>query len=155
MNLFYLDRDVRRSCMYHLDKHVVKMVTEYAQLLSSTHHILQSGVSGTMKLSHKNHPCAVFCRTSSANYDLVYQYYVACAAEYTHRYGKVHASLSKYHEALRINPVPKGALTDIPLCVPDDCKFDCPVKSYREYYRTVKIPEQGLCFTNRFDPPWV
>ena len=155
MNLFYLDHDVSKSVQYHLDKHVVKLVTEYAQLLSAAHHVLNSGVQGCMALSHVNHPCAVFTRTSSENYDLVYRYYIACAKEYQYRYGKVHASLSKYHEALRINPVPKGKLTEIPQCMPDECKRDCPVEAYREYYKQHKIPQQGYAFSNRFDPPWV
>jgi hypothetical protein len=35
MNIFFLDKDPVISADYHCNKHVVKMVTEYAQILSS------------------------------------------------------------------------------------------------------------------------
>ena len=33
MNLFYLDEDLDKSAQYHVDKHIVKMPLEAAQLL--------------------------------------------------------------------------------------------------------------------------
>jgi hypothetical protein len=32
MNIFYLDEDPKICAQYHCDKHVVKMIIEYAQL---------------------------------------------------------------------------------------------------------------------------
>jgi len=29
MNIFYLDKDTKKCAEYHVDKHVVKMITEY------------------------------------------------------------------------------------------------------------------------------
>lgn len=40
MNIFYLDRDVSKCAEYHNDKHVVKMIIEYAQLLSTAHRVI-------------------------------------------------------------------------------------------------------------------
>ena len=40
MNIFYLDHDVRKCAEMHNDKHVVKMILEYAQLLSTAHRFL-------------------------------------------------------------------------------------------------------------------
>lgn len=40
MNIFFLSYDPRQAAQWHLDKHVVKMVTETAQLLSTAHRIL-------------------------------------------------------------------------------------------------------------------
>lgn len=37
MNIFVLDRDPYIAASYHCDKHVVKMIVEYAQLLSTAH----------------------------------------------------------------------------------------------------------------------
>ncbi len=37
MNIFYLDHDTRKCAEMHNDKHVVKMILEYAQLLSTAH----------------------------------------------------------------------------------------------------------------------
>ena len=35
MNLFYLDEDLDRCAEYHVDKHIVKMPLEAAQILST------------------------------------------------------------------------------------------------------------------------
>ena len=40
MNIFYLDRDAKLAAQYHCDKHVVKMIIEYAQLMSTAHRML-------------------------------------------------------------------------------------------------------------------
>ena len=40
MNIFYLDQDPRLCASYHCDKHVVKMIVEYAQLLCTTHRVV-------------------------------------------------------------------------------------------------------------------
>lgn len=40
MNLFYLSVDPEEAARFHCDKHVVKMIVEYAQLLSTCHRIL-------------------------------------------------------------------------------------------------------------------
>ena len=40
MNIFYLDTNPALCAEYHCDKHVVKMIIEYAQLLSTAHRII-------------------------------------------------------------------------------------------------------------------
>ena len=40
MNIFFLDTDTKQCAKYHCDKHVVKMIVEYAQLLSTAHRML-------------------------------------------------------------------------------------------------------------------
>ena len=40
MNIFYLDREPKTCAEMHCDKHVVKMIIEYAQLLSTAHRLL-------------------------------------------------------------------------------------------------------------------
>ena len=39
MNIFYLDENPKKCAKYHCDKHVVKMIIEYAQLLSTAHRL--------------------------------------------------------------------------------------------------------------------
>lgn len=39
MNVFYLSTDPRQAAQWHCDKHVVKMIVEYAQLLSTCHRV--------------------------------------------------------------------------------------------------------------------
>ena len=40
MNIFYLHEDPEISAKMHCDKHVVKMIIEYAQMLSTAHRML-------------------------------------------------------------------------------------------------------------------
>ncbi len=40
MNIFYLDSDPRICAQMHNDKHCVKMILEYAQLLSTAHRVI-------------------------------------------------------------------------------------------------------------------
>ncbi len=37
MNIFYLDNDPKVCAEMHNDKHCIKMILEYAQLLSTAH----------------------------------------------------------------------------------------------------------------------
>lgn len=134
MNIFFLDPDVVLCARYHLDKHVVKMPLEYAQLLSTAHHQHNSKYAEHVyKATHVNHPSAVWCRATSANYDYVLALFKAVCAEYTYRYGKIHACerlLSWFYH----NPCPIGDLTTKALAMPDKYKCACPYESYRTYY---------------------
>ena len=40
MNIFFIDRDPVLAARYHCDKHVPKMIVEYAQLMSTAHRLL-------------------------------------------------------------------------------------------------------------------
>ena len=40
MNIFYLHEDPVQNAKWHIDKHIVKMPIEYAQLLSTAHRML-------------------------------------------------------------------------------------------------------------------
>ena len=44
MNIFYLHEDPQISAKMHCDKHVVKMIIEYAQMLSTAHRMLDGKV---------------------------------------------------------------------------------------------------------------
>lgn len=57
MNIFYLSRDPVLCAEMHCDKHVVKMILETAQLLSTAHWEL--GSTAPYKPTHKNHPLAL------------------------------------------------------------------------------------------------
>ena len=52
MNIFYLHHDPKLCAQYHVDKHVVKMILETAQLLSTAHWL--SGGEGPYRATHKN-----------------------------------------------------------------------------------------------------
>lgn len=119
VNIFYLDHDPIAAAQAHCDRHVVKMILETAQLLSTAWHVLspelvESGwqspetdvpVPGetpwlfntlaghrVYRKTHENHPCAVWARESEANYRWLWRLGMALLDEYEFRYGREHAS---------------------------------------------------------------
>jgi len=145
MNIFYLDKDPKICAQYHNDKHVVKMILEYAQLMSTAHYE-QDGpdhplVDRLYKPTHKNHPSAVWVRESAYNYYWLYQLWTNLCDEYTHRYGKTHLTDIKMRELLR-NP-PKNAILNKPFtpptpAMPDDVIDVDSLVAYRNYYKKHK-----------------
>jgi hypothetical protein len=139
MNIFFLDRDPIIAATHHCDKHVVKMILETAQLLSTAHHVL--GTENTEMIyrkTHVNHPSAIWVRQSKENYLWAFKLLVALCEEYTYRYGRIHATESRgVVNALEDPPIniPDISFTDPPQCMPDEYKDPLdPVESYRRYY---------------------
>ena len=46
MNIFYLDKNPKVAAEMHCDKHVIKMVLEYAQILSTAHRVIDGDELG-------------------------------------------------------------------------------------------------------------
>ena len=132
MNIFVLDNDPTVAAKLHLDKHVVKMPLETAQMLSSI-------CGGPYKVTHKNHPCTVWARQSKGNYHWLVQLGFALCNEYSHRYSKRH-KCRDIIEQLKHAPesVPDGDRTPFAQAMPDECKRDDAVEAYKEYYRKHK-----------------
>lgn len=157
MNIFYLDHDVTKCAEMHNDKHVVKMILEYAQLLSTAHRVLDGYESTSLSASgrkkkiwkldshndsvlysatHINHPSAIWVRQSDKNYSWLFDLFQALLEEYTYRYGKKHAC-EKLLWALEVRPnnIPRGNFTEPTPAMPDDVKIPGDsIKSYRNYY---------------------
>lgn len=148
MNIFVLDKNPTIAAQLHLDKHVVKMPLETAQMLST--------VNGgyPYKATHKNHPCTIWARQSKANYMWLVNLGVELCKEYTHRYGKVHKCQAVI-EQLQSPPesVPDGDMTAFAQAMPDECKREDAIEAYREYYRQRKA---GFAtWKNRDVPRWM
>ncbi len=162
MNIFFLDSDPKLAASYHCDKHVVKMILESAQLLSTAHRVLdgKEGIrlsangrrlkdwglteprnSALYKATHVNHPSAIWSRQTSENYKWLAELAVELCYEYTLRYGKVHASmhlilthLTKLPENITIS-----GFSEPPQAMPDYCKIPGKVvEAYRNYYNNEK-----------------
>ena len=124
MNIFYLDKDPEIAAQMMCDKHVVKMILESAQMLSTAHRVLDgdrvADSKGLYKMAHKNHPSTIWVRTCDENYEWLWNHMEALMYEYTHRYGKKHATERLTHALwkLPIN-IPYGEFTDPPQCMPD------------------------------------
>jgi hypothetical protein len=162
MNIFFLDHDEQKAAQYHCDKHVIKMILESAQLLSTAHRVLDGSViegktaSGRKKkvyklnddrdtklysATHVNHPSAQWVRLHRNNYNWLYRLMFYLCKEYTLRYGKVHKierdgllhNLYVPPHALDKKDA-STAITPMPQAMPDDAKCADSVQAYRNYY---------------------
>ena len=143
MNIFYLSTDPQKAAKYMYNKHVVKMILESAQLLC-TAHIISDGPDANVpyKVTHKNHPSAIWARESTSNYKWLYDHMMALGEEYTRRYGKKHLTTLKCSGVLSKAPanVTKTELTPMPQCMPDQYKVPGnSVEAYWNYYEAEKV----------------
>ena len=53
MNIFVLDKDPVKAAQYQCDKHVVKMIVESAQMLSTAHRLLDGKMTVIERVSPK------------------------------------------------------------------------------------------------------
>ena len=164
MNIFVLDRDVTWCAQYHTDRHVVKMILETAQMLSTAHRILDCDLveDECTKLlyrkTHINHPCSIWVRRVKANYLWAFRLLEALANEYRFRYNKEHLTWRKLADILKTPPthIPSpidDSMTPFALAMPDQYKTDDPVESYRRYYMAEK--RHLFHWKNRSTPHWI
>jgi hypothetical protein len=143
VNIFVLDTDPKIAATLHADKHVVKMILEYASMLSAAHHLNGSSFQYPQiyKLTHANHPCTQWVINSSANYRWLYNLLRALCAEYTYRYGRVH-KLEREGVLANLKTLPKKfntrRRTHFAMAMPEHLRCDDPVKAYRRYYAESK-----------------
>ncbi|CAB4141252.1 hypothetical protein UFOVP410_91 [uncultured Caudovirales phage] len=139
MNIFYLDSNPNLAAQYHLDKHVIKMILESAQLLCTSHRVISNNIFNQnilYKSTHINHPCSIWCRSSINNYMWLYDLFVALCDEYMFRYDKVHKTDSLFRHMLKSPPsgILKINFTNPPQAMPEKYKCKDSVLAYRNYY---------------------
>lgn len=127
----------------HNDKHVVKMILEYAQLLSTAHRLNNNNNEILYKVTHINHPCSVWVRSSQKNYIWLSNLLNCLCKEYTFRYEKIHkveySGLLNYL-LTNIPSIELENFTDPPQAMPDFCKVkNNTVLAYRNYYLKEKV----------------
>ena len=177
MNIFFIDTDPVVAAQSMVDKHVVKMILESAQLLSTAHRVLDGKlVEGKSKTgrkvkryiledaretvmysaTHVNHPSAVWCRTSVENYNWLVDHFFALMEEYTHRYNKKHKCFGELSYMLQSPPkkLENYDWTPMPSAMADEYKIgDDPLENNRNYYRIGKARMHK--WTNRNQPEWL
>ena len=179
MNVFVLDNNPTTAAQQHCDKHVVKMIVESAQMLSTAHRMCDgkaerrpSSSGKTMqqyyvlpderenmlyKAVHKYHPCTVWTMETLQNYRWHWELFNALCDEYKYRYGRVHKTDKLLRDELYFGPVniTDSKKTKFPLAMKSnpECMFNDPVKSYRAFYKT-KQDRFKMVWTNRETPNW-
>lgn len=180
MNIFYLDKSPQQSAQWMVDKHVVKMILESAQLLSTAHRLMdgilqiepieKNGKVRNKKrwilnderndilyhATHINHPSSIWARTSVENYNWLVDHLFALGDEYTYRYGKKHLTIQKL--GLHINSPPFNLkdwdMTLMPSAMDEKYKIsDDPIINYRNYYKYGK--ERMHNWKGRQPPDWI
>jgi hypothetical protein len=123
------------------DKHVVKMIVEGCQMLSTNHRLSGSHVVYTQpvnlyKQSFQNHPCTVWARQNKENYMWLADHTLALCHEYTRRYDKTHSceSMAKWFSMYYPLRTPDGDLTPFAQAMPEQYKGSDAVVAYRKYY---------------------
>jgi hypothetical protein len=120
LNIFILDEDPVKAAEYHCNKHVVKMILESAQMLSTVHwQYLWDDIKKKnhprifkrqrdkleyikahtevnqqppYKMTHIHHPCTIWTSMTYGNYMWHVELAQALLKEYTKRYKKTHKS---------------------------------------------------------------
>lgn len=178
MNIFYVDESPIEAAQALVDKHVVKMILESAQLLSTAHRLLDGEeIEGRSKTgrkarrwilsdaredvlyqaTHINHPSAVWCRESIENYNWLVDHFYELGFEYTYRYGKIHKCFQGDFAYMLQSP-PKNLKeyywTTMPSCMaPEYIISETPLTNYRNYYRMGKSNLHK--WTRREKPEWI
>lgn len=178
MNIFYLNHDTEICARQHVDKHAVKMILEYTQLLCTAHRIidgvLYEGKTANNRrikrwalpdsreqllytATHVNHPSAIWTRGSVSNYLWLADLLNKLCSEYTYRYGKVHKCQADGLVDFLVNNPPSNLIdrsfTEPTPAMPD--KYKVPndsISSYRNYYIGDKA--RMASWKNRNRPDW-
>ena len=138
MNIFVLDKDKITNAKYYIDKHVIKMILEYTQILSSVYYFTDFIPDGIYKLYGKNHPASLWARESLDNWLWLKEMADILVSEYEYRFNKTH----KCKAVLANMPTPhlqNIGLTDFAQVMPDKYKNDNVCKAYQNYYLGDKI----------------
>lgn len=144
MNIFLLHNDPTVAAQMQCDKHVVKMILELAQMLSTAHRILDGQLrveysksgrkrktyvhsnpekdSVLYKATHINHPCSIWVRSGSEQYSWAYEHFIALCHEYSYRYNKTHKTDKLLSNVLRDLPenLPNCKSVQYPLAMPEN-----------------------------------
>ena len=171
MNIFVVHHMPRIAAQSLCDAHVIKMIVESCQLLS-THDRLTgrfSDPSGLFKSTHQQHPCRISLGTNDFNRQWLIHHLHGLLDEYTYRFGKVHkcqAMADTYWpiDAPGMIYSTYELLIDFPLCMPERFKVSPQVgmlkiarivASYRNYYQHKKQTMKRFKYTRREPPEWL
>jgi hypothetical protein len=158
MNIFAVQPNPLDAAHDLCDKHVVKMIVESAQMLSTAHRVLDGNATiriskSNRKLKHwvhpctvrdaklclpamVNHPCTIWVMQGSDNYMWLWQHTTGLLKEYTDRYSKQHSMRGLVNDYLSTLPVNirRGQLSPFAQAMPEHYKTDDAVTAYRNYY---------------------
>lgn len=150
MNIFVLDTDPKIAASYHCNKHVIKMILESVQMISTVLHSYGE-TRRTVKPGFQQHPCTLWAGRSKDNLKWLITLAIELDNQLFERYEKRHAFselLEYFNEAVETLkfPYPEQGLTTFAIAMPDYLKELIPkdytseqaVQLYRKYYNVEK-----------------
>lgn len=152
MNIFVLDRDIRRCARYHCDAHVSKMTLESVQILCTA--LNKKGFSTPYRSTHDRHPCVLWVEASYDNFRWLARLARALNDEFRYRYRRErdHASIAVLDQILDCT-FPSIGLTAFAQAMPERYKVaGDAVAAYRAFYLGEK--HAFARWTRRAPPHW-
>lgn len=162
MNIFVIENTPEEVAKSHTDRHIVKMPTELAQMISFAYYhddIWDSDVNPLLmefNKAHDKHPCSIWIRESAENFMYACELGIELVQEYRFRYktNKHQRALDIFTYGMLNTPeFDKWEQTKYALAMPEEFKVECPIESYRNYYREGKKHLHN--WTNRVMPLWI
>ena len=143
-----------RNVSYYVDKHVVKMIVESIQILSTVNRL--NGLDEGYSITHRNHPCVLWAGESKGNWEYLRYLTVGLLWEWRYRY---HNSSVREHKSelilanLSMPNIKDIGLTEFVQCMPEYCKVQGDaIEAYRKYYVSEK--QHIASWTKRERPYW-
>ena len=101
MNIFHLHKDPKTCAEYHCDKHVVKMILETGQMLSTAYRRHFGDNDDLYKTAYPRHPMTVWVGNSGGNFSWAIKLLDYLLQEYDFRFNqdpnktKIHSTIQK------------------------------------------------------------
>ena len=140
MNIFHLHTDPKICARYHCDKHVVKMILETSQMLSTAYRRVCGDDDNLYKTAYPKPPMTIWVGDSLENFKYALSLGEWLAIQYTYRYKKVHKSQRiidyiRFHKLKNVvKNFTKVKFTPPPQCMPDEYKHKDYITAYKQYY---------------------
>ena len=151
MNIFFLDANPKNAAQMQCDKHVVKMVLETAQMLSTA--ARAQGHDIGYKSAYPKHPMTLWVGESPDNFAWTMIHGLELCKEYTFRYNRTHATEKIINDLYDVCKGDYMKKTEPPQCMPDKYKSKSYIQAYRNYYLGDK--KRFAKYTNRETPDFM
>lgn len=140
MNIFHLDKNAETCAKYHCDKHVVKMILETGQMLSTAYQ-RHCGIDKELyKPAYQKHPMTIWVGNSLGNYLWTLDLLGHLINQYRHRYNnKTHSTGRILNKLITLNSNIKNKFNEKsflkpPQCMPYIYQDEDYIMAYRKYY---------------------
>lgn len=151
MNIFVLSEDPRVAAQHMCNKHVVKMIVESAQLLSTVYRLKMEErwslphddkrmYPRLYRATHVGHPAVKWVSESVHNTEWLWHHQLALVAEYVKRYKKFHKTQDIINELEMVRYTIWNGTGDWTMhtpfvqCMPEKYRSNDAVAAYRSYY---------------------